>query len=77
MKKLGVAVLGLFVGLLAGFVIHEMFAIALFATTGDVPRAQPFSAMIKFITPVCGVLGVGAALAIDRRHERNTERNTS
>lgn len=77
MRMLTLAVLGLFVGLVVGFVLHEVIAIALFAATGDVPSEQPLSAMIKLITPVCGIIGVGAALAIARRRERNPDRGTS
>lgn len=65
MRKLGVGILGLFAGLLVGFLITEMIARPLVAAGGFVPSV-PLGLLLGFLPPVLAVVGVGVALRVDR-----------
>lgn len=71
MRTLGVAVLGLFSGLLLGFLITEAVAIAAGAASGTLPDS-PLLPALAWITPLAGAVGVAVALGIDRRRSRRT-----
>lgn len=63
MRTLGVAVLGLFVGLLTGLMLTEAIARALVGGSGEVSTGQ---AMLSgLLMPALGIVGVVVALVID------------
>jgi hypothetical protein len=63
MRRLGVAVLGLFSGLLSGFLLIEVIARISLGSSGQVPD----SLLLGYLTPVLAILGVVLALVIDGR----------
>ncbi|MGH8917528.1 MAG: hypothetical protein ACRD0H_04175 [Actinomycetes bacterium] len=65
MRKLGVGVLGLFAGLLIGFVITELIARPLLAAGADV-SAVPIALLLGLLPPALAGVGVAVALRIDR-----------
>ncbi len=67
MRTLGVAVLGLFSGLLLGFLITEVVAVAAGAAAGGLPDSPLLLTALAWITPLAAAAGVAAALGIDRR----------
>jgi hypothetical protein len=73
MRTLGVAVLGLFSGLLLGFLITEVVTIAAGAASGTLPDSPLLLHALAWITPLAGAVGVAVALGIDRRRGRRTD----
>lgn len=67
MRKLGIAILGLFIGLLVGFVTHEIIAGIAISGTGQFPDSLALALLVGYLTPVLGIVGVVAALLIDGR----------
>ncbi|MGH3979753.1 MAG: DUF5957 family protein [Pseudonocardiaceae bacterium] len=77
MRRLGIAILGLFSGLLVGFVAHEIIAGIVLGTTGQVP-SLPVALLLGYLTPVLAIGGLAVALVIDgRRNRRNDLVGTS
>lgn len=72
MRKLGIAI-GLFGGLLVGFVAHEIIAGVALSGTGQFPDSLPLALLVGYLTPVLGIVGVVVALAIDSRAGRRDE----
>jgi hypothetical protein len=67
MRKLGVAVLGLFGGLLTGFLLLEVIARIVLGNDGQVPDSLPLALLLGYLTPVLAIVGVVIALVIDGR----------
>ena len=67
MRRLGVAVLGLFSGLLTGFLLIEVIARISLGSSGQVPDSLPLGLLLGYLTPVLATLGVVLALVIDGR----------
>ncbi len=61
--------LGLFIGLMVGLVLWEIVGVAMLGIGGaslDLPG--PAVVVARAVTPLCGVIGAIAAVAIDRRN---------
>ncbi|MEJ3654393.1 DUF5957 family protein [Actinomycetes bacterium KLBMP 9759] len=67
MRMLGIAVLGLFSGLLLGFFLTEVVAVAAGAASGRLPDAPWLLLLLGWLTPGCAVAGVLVAITIDRK----------
>jgi hypothetical protein len=67
MRRLGVAVLGLFSGLLTGFLLIEVIARISLGSSGQVLDSLPLGLLLGYLTPVLAILGVVLALVIDGR----------
>ncbi len=65
MRRLGVAVLGFFSGLLTGFLLIEVIARISLGSGGQMPDSLPL--LLGYLTPVLAILGVVLALVIDGR----------
>ena len=73
MRSLGVGVLGLFLGLLAGCVVTEIAAVALMGDTGQLPESTPLLLALGYTTPALAVVGVIVALLVDRRIRKKSD----
>lgn len=73
MRKLGIAILGLFCGLLIGFVAHEIIAGIALSGTGQFPDSLPLALLVGYLTPVLGIVGIVVALAVDGRKSQRDE----
>ncbi len=74
MRTTGIAVLGLFVGLLTGLVLWEIVGVAMLGIGGgslDLPG--PVVVMLRAVTPLFGVIGAIVAVALDRRNRTKTK----
>lgn len=73
MRKLGIAVLGLLVGPLAGFLITEVIATVVVLGVGDgqVPDSLLLTALLGSLTPFMSVVGVLVALVIHGGRRRD------
>lgn len=69
MRKFGVAVLGLLVGIVAGFILTEVIAVIALGSFGAA-LPMPLAMLLGFITPVLAVVGIFVALGIDSRTRR-------
>ena len=67
MRKLGVAALGLFGGLLTGYLLIEVIARIVLGNDGQVPDSLPLALLLGYLTPVLAIVGVVIALVIDGR----------
>ncbi|WP_232664911.1 DUF5957 family protein [Pseudonocardia sp. TRM90224] len=67
MRTLGIAVLGLFSGLLLGFVLTDVIAVAAGAASGKLPDSLWLLLLLGWLTPGCAVVGVVVAITIDRK----------
>jgi Family of unknown function (DUF5957) len=67
MRKIGVAILGLFGGLLTGFLLLEVIARIVLGNDGQVPDSLPLALLLGYLTPVLAIVGVVIALVIDGR----------
>jgi hypothetical protein len=67
MRKLGVAALGLFGGLLTGYLLIEVIARIVLGSDGQVPDSLPLALLLGYLTPVLAIVGVVIALVIDGR----------
>ncbi|MGH3658629.1 MAG: hypothetical protein ACRDUA_18390 [Micromonosporaceae bacterium] len=67
MRALGVGILGLFCGLLAGFMVTEIVAVSVMGPGGQLPESLPLMIVLGWISPVMAVVGVVVALLIDGR----------
>jgi hypothetical protein len=76
MRRLGVAVLGLFVGLLASFLLIEVVASISLGADGLMPDSLPLALLLGFLTPVLVVVGVVVALVIDGRLRHRSRTRT-
>ena len=75
MRTLGIAVLGLFVGLVGGLVLWEIVGIGLLGLGGaELDLPGPVVVMLRAGTPLCGVIGAVVAVAIDRRNRAGGRR---
>ena len=68
MRRVGMGILGLIGGLLAGIVIQDVLAEALVAGSGEVSTAG--LVIIPVLLPLCGVAGAVIAVLADLRRER-------
>jgi Na+-translocating ferredoxin:NAD+ oxidoreductase RnfD subunit len=66
MRKLGIAVLGLFSGLLLGLLVTDILGQLVVAADGTPPSTW-LGVLLGYTTPVLVVVGVFVALAIDSR----------
>ncbi len=73
MRWLGIAILGLFSGLLIGFVAHEIIARIAISGTGQFPDSLPLALLVGYLTPALGIAGVVVALVIDSRAGHRNE----
>ena len=71
MRKLGIAVLGLFSGLLVGLLISEVVSRIALSGNADIGDNLPLALFLGLIWPVMGVVGVLVALWIDGRLQVN------
>ncbi len=67
MRKLGVAALGLFGGLLIGFLLTEVIARIAVGGTGQLSDSLPLALLLGLLTPLLAIVGVVVALVIDGR----------
>jgi hypothetical protein len=67
MRKLGVAVLGFFSGLLTSFLIIEVIARISLGSDGWMPDSLPLGLLLGYLTPVLAILGLVLALVFDGR----------
>ncbi|MGH3728725.1 MAG: hypothetical protein ACRDTU_08215 [Micromonosporaceae bacterium] len=67
MRAPGVGILGLFCGLLAGFMVTEIVAVSVMGPGGQLPESLPLMIVLGWISPVMAVVGVVVALLIDGR----------
>lgn len=67
MRKLGVALLGLFSGLLTGLLISEFVSRIALSGGADIGQNLPLALFLGLIWPVLGVVGALVALWIDGR----------
>jgi hypothetical protein len=72
MRKLGVAILGLFGGLLAGFLLTEIVATIVVFGVGDgrLPDSLALTLLLRSLSPILAIVGVVVALVIDGRRQR-------
>ena len=73
MRKLGVAVLGLFIGLVTGLLLTDVIARLALAAGVHLPDALPLAILLGFLSPILAVAGVVVALGIDGRARRRDE----
>lgn len=77
LRPIGVGALGLVLGIVAGFVVQDAVAIALFAG-GALDGGNGFplelAALFAFLVPTTAIAGVIVALLIDRRVRRRAGR---
>jgi hypothetical protein len=66
MRKLGISVLGLFSGLLLGFLVTESVGQLVVGADGTLP-SPGVGVLLGFATPVLAVVGIFVALAVDSR----------
>ena len=67
MRRLGVAVIGFFIGLLASFLLIEVIARTAQISDGQMPDSLTQAFLLGYFTPVLHIIGVVVALAIDGR----------
>lgn len=66
-RRLAVADLGLFSGLLTGFLLIEVIARIALGSDGQMPDSLPLALLLGYLTPVLAIVGVVLALVIDGR----------
>jgi hypothetical protein len=72
MRKLGVAILGLLGGLLAGFLLTQTAAaIVVFGIGEGRLPGSPLALLLRSLVPVVSVLGIVVALGVDGRQRRS------
>lgn len=69
MRKLGIGLLGLLGGLLAGLIVHDVLA-RILLDDGRFPDSLPVALLIGFLTPTFAIAGVVLALVVDNRRTR-------
>lgn len=70
MRKLGVGILGLFAGLLAGLLVTEIVARIAMAGRDQLPESLPLAILLGFAPPTLAVVGVVVGLVIDSQVRR-------
>jgi hypothetical protein len=73
MRRIGVTVLGLASGLLAGLIVHDVLARVLL-DDGAFPDSLPAALLVGFLTPALAVAGAVVALVVDSRRARRGSR---
>lgn len=69
MRTVGFAVLGMFTGVLLGFVLTDVIArITLSVGDGDIPL--PIALFLGFAIPLCALVGVGVGVLVERSTRR-------
>lgn len=72
-RRIGVALLGLVCGGVAGFVIHELVArIVLAVNDGLLPDSLALALLLGYVTPVLAVVGLFTAVGMERRRCHGT-----
>lgn len=69
-RRFGIAMLGLVVGAVAGFILHEVVAVVVLSITGSLDSIG-FGMVVAYLTPTAAIAGLLVALRIDtaRRHK--------
>lgn len=70
MRTLGVALVGLVCGLLAGLLVQEAVARLVLSGGGQFPDSTALALFLGFVTPALAVAGAVAAPVIDARTRR-------
>ncbi|WP_020673757.1 DUF5957 family protein [Amycolatopsis nigrescens] len=76
MRQLGISILGLFSGLLVGFLITEAIARPMLADGGQIPDSVPLGLLLGFGPPILAIVGILVALRIDRKLQRDKRSNS-
>lgn len=70
MRKLGIAALGFFGGLMTGLIVNEILGVILFGLGMQTLDSPLLIIPLRLLAPVLALLGVPLALAIDGRKAR-------
>lgn len=73
LRRIGVALLGLIGGVLAGILVQDLLARLLITAAGDVTVLG--LVVLPLLIPVCGVLGAILAVLLAARRSRRACRN--
>ena len=74
MRRLGVGIVGLLGGLIAGFIVVEIVTRTAVDDPNRLADSLPSALLVGFTTPVLAIVGVLVALAIDNRTRRRSPR---
>lgn len=66
MRTIGVTVLGLFLGVLVGFLLTEVVSRIAIGSDGPTDLSMPVAMVLGFLTPACAVAGAVGAVLVDR-----------
>lgn len=73
-RRFGIAVLGLLIGALAGFILHEVVGVIVLSVTGSL-ESMGLNMLLAYLTPASAIAGLLLALRIDTvRRRRGTSR---
>lgn len=67
MRTIGAAILGLFLGLLAGILLTEIGGRIMVAAGSTTGAGAVIGLIISLLLPVCGIVGGVAGIVVERR----------
>lgn len=72
-RRFGIALLGLVIGALAGFILHEIVGVIMLSVIGSVDSIG-LSMLLAYLTPATAIAGLLIALRIDTVRRRGGSR---
>ena len=72
MRLIGVVAIGLFAGVLVGFVLNEAIAVVSSTATGEVPSSRSSVLGLRPVVPALGLVGALLAVLVDRGRRKSS-----